>query len=47
MPEALINICGLRKYPLEFNFRDGYDHSYYFISTFAKTHLKFHSKYLN
>lgn len=27
--------------------QDGYDHSYYFISTFAEDHIKFHAKFLN
>ena len=27
-------------------FQEGYDHSYYFISTFMEEHLRFHSKYL-
>lgn len=27
-------------------FSDGYDHSYYFISTFIESHIKHHSKYL-
>lgn len=26
--------------------QDGYDHSYYFISTFAEDHVKFHAKFL-
>lgn len=28
------------------NIREGYDHSYYFISTFVGDHFEFHSKYL-
>lgn len=28
------------------NLRDGYDHSYYFISTFGPDHIKFHAKFL-
>lgn len=32
---------------VEVNFRDGYDHSYYFISTFIESHLKFHSRALD
>jgi S-formylglutathione hydrolase len=28
------------------NYRDGYDHSYYFISTFAEDHVKHAAKYL-
>lgn len=26
--------------------QDGFDHSYYFISTFTPEHVKFHAKYL-
>ncbi|KAG6336138.1 hypothetical protein ID866_2948 [Astraeus odoratus] len=26
--------------------QDGYDHSYYFVSTFAAEHIKFHAKFL-
>lgn len=29
------------------NFRDGYDHSYYFISTFIDEHIKHHLKFLS
>lgn len=28
--------------PIILNYREGYDHSYYFISTFIDSHLKFH-----
>lgn len=28
-------------------YQDGYDHSYYFISTFIDEHLRFHGKHLN
>lgn len=28
-------------------YQDGYDHSYYFISTFIEEHLQFHAEYLN
>jgi S-formylglutathione hydrolase len=28
---------------LTLNLRDGYDHSYYFISTFMGDHLRWHS----
>lgn len=27
-------------------YQDGYDHSYYFVSTFMEEHLRFHAKYL-
>jgi S-formylglutathione hydrolase len=31
---------------LEMRMQDGYDHSYYFISTFMEDHLDFHAKHL-
>lgn len=30
----------------QFNLRKGYDHSYYFISSFIGEHIAFHAKYL-
>jgi len=33
-------------YPAEFRYHKGYDHSYYFISTFIEDHLRFHAKHL-
>jgi S-formylglutathione hydrolase len=30
-------------YPLTLNMRDGYDHSYFFISSFIDEHLRFHA----
>jgi S-(hydroxymethyl)glutathione dehydrogenase/alcohol dehydrogenase len=35
------------KIVIKLNMRVGYDHSYYFISAFIKTHIKFHSKRLH
>ena len=29
------------------NYRDGYDHSYYFISSFIQDHIEFHLNFLN
>lgn len=29
------------------NYSEGFDHSYYFIATFIKDHIKHHAKYLN
>ncbi len=34
------------KQDIQVNYREGYDHSYYFISTFIEEHIKHHSKYL-
>ncbi len=30
--------------PVEVNFREGYDHSYFFISSFIENHIKFHAE---
>lgn len=45
--EKFNEVAHLSNYPIEFNIQDGYDHSYYFISTFAEEHIQFHAKYLN
>lgn len=45
-PERLQAAANEVGYPLTLNNRDGYDHSYYFISTFIGSHLRFHSKHL-
>jgi S-formylglutathione hydrolase len=45
-PEALQTAAKLTNYPLQFKMRDGYDHSYFFISSFIESHLIFHAQYL-
>jgi len=48
MPEILQNAAKTNgKINLHLNFREGYDHSYYFISTFMEEHFKHHAKHLN
>ncbi len=32
---------------LKVNYREGYDHSYFFISTFIESHIRFHIEHLN
>jgi S-formylglutathione hydrolase len=32
--------------PLDLRWHEGYDHGYYFISTFMEDHLAFHSRRL-
>ncbi len=32
---------------MEVRLQEGYDHSYFFISTFAEDHIKFHAGFLN
>lgn len=42
-PKNFSDACGKAKYPLTLRWQEGYDHSYYFISTFSKDHIKFHA----
>lgn len=46
-PEALTEAAKKNNYPLELNLHEGYDHSYYFISSFIEEHLRFHANYLS
>ena len=43
MLEAACEESGL---PLDVRYHDGYDHGYYFISTFIEEHLRFHAEQL-
>lgn len=45
-PELLQAACEESGLPLELRIHDGYDHGYYFISTFVEEHLKFHADQL-
>lgn len=45
-PELLEAACKVAGRPLELRMRDGYDHSYYFISTFVGEHLAHHARVL-
>jgi len=42
-PELLEQACEAASIPLQLNCRPGYDHSYYFISTFMADHLRWHA----
>lgn len=44
--ERLIAACKAVNYPAQITMRKGYDHSYFFISTFIENHLRFHAKAL-
>jgi len=51
-PEQLLtqnfeNACKEHNQKVRVNLRDGYDHSYFFISTYLKNHIDFHLKALN
>ena len=43
-PELLQQACKDANHPLELNMRPGYDHSYYFISTYIGEHIAHHAK---
>lgn len=45
-PELLERACGDAGIPLTLRRQPGYDHSYYFISTFMADHLRWHSERL-
>ncbi|GLR27427.1 S-formylglutathione hydrolase [Limnobacter litoralis] len=44
--DLLITACAEMGYKAQINYRDGYDHSYYFIASFIENHLKFHARHL-
>ena len=45
-PQLLVEACEQAKIPLQLNLREGFDHSYFFISTFMDDHLRWHSERL-
>tara|TARA_R110000737_G_scaffold160047_1_gene187729 strand:+ start:141 stop:974 length:834 start_codon:yes stop_codon:yes gene_type:complete len=45
-PELLVQACEAAGQPLTLRMQEGYDHSYYFISTFMADHLKWHAERL-
>lgn len=40
VPHNFVEACKEAGQPLEYNERDGYDHGYYFVSTFIGNHMK-------
>lgn len=46
-PDSLQTAAELSGYPLTLRIQPGYDHSYYFISSFIDEHLAFHFKHLS
>jgi len=45
-PELLERACAAAGIPLKLRIQPGYDHSYYFISTFMAEHLAWHAERL-
>ena len=45
-PELFREACAQAGQPLDLRIREGYDHSYYFISSFIEDHLRHHARAL-
>ncbi len=43
---ALVKAASISNYPIEVNYREGYDHSYFFITSFIHSHIAFHAQHL-
>ncbi|XP_051153861.1 S-formylglutathione hydrolase isoform X2 [Leptopilina boulardi] len=46
LPESIVPAAQSISMPLTLRMHEGYDHSYFFISTFIEDHIKHHAKYL-
>ena len=46
-PQALKETCEESDHPLNLRLHEGYDHSYYFITSFIEEHIAYHAKALN
>jgi len=46
-PEALANAMTKRRQPGQIRIQEGYDHSYYFVQTFAGDHVAWHANQLH
>ncbi|MEH6712237.1 MAG: S-formylglutathione hydrolase, partial [Paraglaciecola polaris] len=46
LAKPLEDVALATNYPAEFRYHEGYDHSYFFISSFIEDHLRFHAKHL-
>ncbi|MDX1919385.1 MAG: S-formylglutathione hydrolase [Candidatus Caenarcaniphilales bacterium] len=44
--ENLVKVCESTGQKLEIKYAEGYDHSYYFISTFIDEHVRFHKEFI-
>lgn len=42
-PEALIAAAAARRQPVQFRMLDGYDHSYFYVSSVMEDHVRFHA----
>ena len=46
-PQNLMKAALQNDYTVQLNMRPGYDHSYYFISTFIDEHIAFHAQFIH
>ncbi|HEX6119364.1 MAG TPA: alpha/beta hydrolase-fold protein, partial [Dongiaceae bacterium] len=46
-PDLFAQACKARRVPLTLRMQAGYDHSYYFISTFLAEHIRWHAERLH
>jgi len=47
LPEDFVEAAKKTNMPVEYRLQPGYDHSYFFISTFIDDHIRHHAKYLH
>lgn len=47
LPGNFVEVCREQKLPVVLRMQEGYDHSYYFVSTFIGDHIKHHADVLN
>ena len=47
MPEALADMMAKRRQSGQVRMQKGYDHSYFFVNTFARDHVEWHAERLN
>ena len=45
-PDNLVRVAQERKFSFEYRLQQGYDHSYFFVSSFIDEHLSFHAQHL-
>jgi S-formylglutathione hydrolase len=45
-PEALVEACKQRDFPITLRMQEDYDHSYHFIASFIGEHLAYHARHL-
>ena len=46
LTENIIKAAEKSEYPMQVRFQPGYDHSYFFITSFVRDHIEFHSQFL-